>query len=143
MYTTDTRRFRPMRDNTFRELQMRLKYVAEHQPGALAAKEQLLGFRYNPHSWLQDETLNVRAMRILAFDWMHCWCEKGVWELEFGACMDVLHRHGHGSQRLHEYLQNSRGQKLMQVAAMFARAVYRNDQDKQQMFARLDQPQKC
>ena len=20
------------------------------------------------------------------FDWMHCWCEKGVWELEFGAC---------------------------------------------------------
>ena len=39
--------------------------------------------------------------------------------------------------------KTSPGQGLMQVAAMFARAVYRNDQDKQEMFARLDQPQKC
>ena len=58
-------------------------------------KEQDFGFKWNPHSWLNDLGLNVQPLRLLAFDWMHCWCENGVWEVEFGACMDELSRHGH------------------------------------------------
>ena len=105
MYTTDRSRFRLVSDKTFRAVQMRLKDLAVNHPRDLKEKEQDFGFRYYPHSWLQDSTLNVQAMRVLAFGWMHCWREKGVWDLEFGACMDQLSRHGHGCRQLHEYLQ--------------------------------------
>ena len=105
VYTTDTSRFRLMSDKTFRSMQHRLHQLALHHPKELFAKEQDFGFKYIPHSWLQDTVLDVRPMRVLAFDWMHCWCEKGVWELELAACMDELSKHGHGGRQLHSYLQ--------------------------------------
>ena len=52
-----------------------------------------------------DTELDVRPMRSLAFGWMHCWCENGVWELEFAACLNELSKHGHGGRQLHAYLQ--------------------------------------
>ena len=86
-------------------MQERLKDIALHDPALLFEKEQDFGFKWNPHSWLQDPGLDVLAMQVLVFDWMHCWCEKGVWELEFGACMDLLSAHGYGTRLLHTYLQ--------------------------------------
>ena len=94
-----------MSDKTFRSMQHRLHQLALHHPGELKVKEQDFGFKYIPHSWLQDTELDVRPMRVLAFDWMHCWCEKGAWELELAACMDELSKHGHGCRQLHSYLQ--------------------------------------
>ena len=105
VYTTDTSRFRLMSDKTFRSMQQRLHQLALHHPGELKANEQDFGFKWAPHSWLQDTELDVRPMRVLAFDWMHCWCEKGVWELELDACMHELSKHGHGGRQLHSYLQ--------------------------------------
>ena len=92
VYTTDTSRFRMMSDKTFRSMQARLKDIALHHPGELKVKQQDFGFKWNPCSWLQDNGLNVQA-------------KKGVWELEFCACMDELSRHGHGGRQLHPYLQ--------------------------------------
>ena len=111
VYTTDTSRFRLMSDRTFRPMQTRLKDLALHHPTELEVNEQDFGFKWNQHSWLQDVGLNVRAMQVLAFDFMHCWRENGVWELEFGACMDELSRHGHGGRQLHEYSQYFRWPK--------------------------------
>ena len=106
VYNTDTSRFRLMSDKTFRSMQHRLKALAlHHSPEELKVKEQDFGFKWNQHSWLQDLGLNVQAMQVLTFDFMHCWCENGVWECEFGACMDKLSSHGHGGRQLHEYLQ--------------------------------------
>ena len=106
VYTTDTSRFETMSDTTFRSLQDRLREIAQHRPGELNVKEQDFGFKYNPHSLLQDKDLNVRLMRILAFDWMHCWCEKGGWELELAAFLELLSKKGHGGRQLHEYFQH-------------------------------------
>ena len=73
-----------MSDKTFRAMLNRLNQLGLHHPTELKVKEQDFGFKWNPHSWLQDPGLNVPAMQVLAFDWMHCWCENGVWELELG-----------------------------------------------------------
>ena len=106
-YTTDTSRFRRISDRTFKAMQHRLHQLALHHPASeLFAKEQDLGFRWTPNSWLHDTELAVRPMRVLAFDWMHCWCENGVWELELAACMNELSKHGHGGRQLHVYLQH-------------------------------------
>ena len=86
-------------------MQERLKDIALHDPALLYEKEQDFGFKWNPDSWLNDTELDVRPMRLLAFDWMHCWCENGVWELEFAACLNELSKHGHGGRQLHAYLQ--------------------------------------
>ena len=95
-----------MNNATFRSIQSRLRDLAETATQTeLHSKEQDLGFKWNPDSWLQDSGLDVQAMKVLAFDWMHCWCENGVWEIEFGACMDLLSPHGHGGRQLHAYLQ--------------------------------------
>ena len=94
-----------MSDKTFDSMQQRLNQLALHHPGELKEKEQTFGYRWFPDSWLHDKELAVRPMRLLAFDWMHCWCENGVWELELAACMDRLYKHGHGCQQLHRYLQ--------------------------------------
>ena len=106
VYTTDTRRFRPMSDATSRSMQNRLHQLALHHPELLKAKESDFGFKWSQHGWLQDTGLDVRPMRVIAFDWMHCWCEKGVWELELAACMDKLSKHGHGGRQMHSYLQH-------------------------------------
>ena len=88
-------RFRLMSDKTFRSMQHRLHQPALHQGRELKVKEQDFGFKYIPHSWLQDTELDVRPMRVLAFDWMHCWCEKGVWDkMQFSS--PFLHRHPNG-----------------------------------------------
>jgi len=47
----------------------------------------------------------VKAMDVIAFDVMHCWCQGGVWDIELGAFMEKLSKHGHGGRQLHEYLQ--------------------------------------
>ena len=94
-----------MSDKTFRSMQHRLNQLALHHPWELNAKEQDFGFKWIPDSWLQDTELAVRPMRVLAFDWMHCWCENGVCELELAACMGELSKHGHGGRQLHSYLQ--------------------------------------
>ena len=105
VYTTDTSRFRLCNNKTHKAILDRLKHTALHcSPGELKNKEQDLGFKYNPDSWLQDLELDVKPMQVLVFDWMHCWCEGGVYELELGACMDVLSKHGHGGRQLHKYL---------------------------------------
>ena len=107
VYTTDTSRFRRISDRTFKAIQHRLQQLALHHPASeLFAKEQDFGFRWTPNSWLHDTELAVRPMRVLAFDWMHCWCENGVWELELAACMNELSKHGHGCRQLHVYLQH-------------------------------------
>ena len=86
-------------------MQNRLKDFALHRTQTeLASKQQDYGFKYNPHSWLQDEGLNVQAMDIIAFDVMHCWCQGGVWEIELEAFMNELSKHGHGGRQLHLYL---------------------------------------
>ena len=72
LYTTDTSRFHVMSDKTFRSMQNRLHQLALHSPGELKEKEQDFGFKWDPDSWLQDTELDVRPMRVLAFDWMHC-----------------------------------------------------------------------
>ena len=84
----------------------RLKDIALHHGRTdLASKEQDFGFKYNPHSWLYDEGLDVKPMRILAFDVMHCWCQNGVYEIELCACIGILSKHGHGGRQLHVYMQ--------------------------------------
>ena len=105
VYTTDTSRFRMCTNKTFRAIQDRLEDVALNRPTELKDKEQDLGFKYNPDGWLQDPDLDVKPMQVLVFDWMHCWCEGGVWALELGSCTDLLSRHGLGSLQLHHYLQ--------------------------------------
>ena len=95
-----------MSDKTFSSLQHRLNQLALHHPRELSGKEQDFGYRWFPDSWLQDKELAVRPMKVLAFDWMHCWCENGVWELAFRACMEELSQHGHGGRQLHVYLQH-------------------------------------
>ena len=59
----------------------RLKELS-HNPEELKEKEKDFGFNTNPHSWLQDPGLNIKAMKVPAFDWMHCWCVNGVSEHE-------------------------------------------------------------
>ena len=86
VYTTDTSRFLMCNNKTFRAIQNRLADVALNRPTELKDKEQDLGFQHNPDGWLQDPNLDVKAMQVLVFDWMHCWCEGGVWALELGAC---------------------------------------------------------
>ena len=66
------------------------KEAKELYEAELKAKEQDFGFRWNPHSWLSDTNLIVQPMRLLAFDWMHCWCETGVWDVKLGACKQWL-----------------------------------------------------
>ena len=105
IYTTDTSRWRPMTDTTFRSLQKRLHQLALDDSPELPHKEQDFGFNYNPHSWLQDSGLEVQGMRILAYDWMHCWCEGGAWEVELAACLRMLSKHESGARQLHAYLQ--------------------------------------
>ena len=106
VYTTDTSRFKLTSNKTFRAMQNRLKdFAMHHTQTALASKEQDFGFKYNPHSWLQDEGLDVKPMEVIAFDIMHCWCQKGVWEIEFGACMESLSKHRHGGRQLHAYMK--------------------------------------
>ena len=72
VYSTDINAFKFTSDKTFRAMQNRLKDLALHHPAELKDKEQDFGFRWNPHSWLNDTNLNVQPMRMLAFDWMHC-----------------------------------------------------------------------
>lgn len=106
IYTADTRLFKLITNKTFRNIQNRLKEYALHRtPTELKDKQQELGFKYNPHSWLQDEELDVQAMDLIAFDVMHCWCQGGVWEIELAAFMGVLSKHGYGGRQLHVYLQ--------------------------------------
>ena len=95
-----------MSDKTFSSMQNRLHQLALHHPRELSEKEQSFGFRFFPDSWLQDNDLAIKPMRVLAFDWMHCWCESRVWELELAACLGLLYKHGHGGRQLHEYLQH-------------------------------------
>ena len=142
VYTTGTSRFQMMSDRTFSSMQHRLHQLALHHPRELSAKEQVFGFGWVPDGWLQDTELAVRPMRVLAFDWMHCWCEKGygssssplVWTscvsmgMEVDSCMYTC--------------STSSGQRQMQVAAMFARAASKRGRN-QQMSHRLDQPQQC
>ena len=45
----------------------------------------------------------MKAMDLIAFDVMHCWCQGGVWEIELGAFMDVLSKHGHVGRQMHAY----------------------------------------
>ena len=104
VYTANTRRFKLISNRTFRSMQNRLKDFALHRPRELASKQQEYGFKYNPHSWLQDEGLDVKAMDVITFDVMHCWCQGGVWDIELGAFMEQLSKHGHGGRQLHEYL---------------------------------------
>jgi len=83
-------------------MQDRLKHVALHGTAAeLAEKQTDFGFRYNPHSWLHDEELNVQAMEVIAWDIMHCWCQGGAWEVELGAFLECMSKHGYGSRKLH------------------------------------------
>ena len=106
VYTTDTRRFKLISNKTFRSMQDRLKFFAMHRTKPeLESKEKDFGFNYNPHSWLQDEGLDVKPMEVIAFDVMHCWCQHGVWEIELGACMECLSKHGHGGRQLHAYMK--------------------------------------
>ena len=51
--------------------------LALHDPEQLDLKEQDFGYKYNPHSRLQDPGLDVQPIEVLAFDWMHCWAEGG------------------------------------------------------------------
>ena len=86
-------------------MQNRLKDFALHRTQTeLASKQQDYGFKYNPHSWLQDEGLDVNAMDVIAFDVMHCWCQGGAWEIELVAGLDELSKYGHGGRELHAYL---------------------------------------
>ena len=89
----------------FRTMQRRLHQLALHDPGELGLKEQDFGYKYNPHSWLQDPGLDVQAIKVFAFDWMHCWVEGGVWDVELCALMGKLAPHGYGGRHLHAYLQ--------------------------------------
>ena len=88
-----------------RTMQRRLADLALHHPGQFHLKEQDFGYKYSPHSWLQDPRLDVQAIKIFAFDWMHCWAEGGVWETEFCALIAKLATCGHGGRQLHAYLQ--------------------------------------
>ena len=106
IYTLDPGRFKLISNKLFRSMQDRLKDIALHgSPAELATKQQDFGFKYNPHSWLQDEGLDVKAMDVLAWDVMHCWCQGGVWEVELVAFLEHLSKYGHGSRQLHAYLQ--------------------------------------
>ena len=91
VYTANTRRFKMISNRLFRLMQNRLKYIAENQTKTkLDEKQTEFGFKYNPHSWLQDEGLDVSAMDVIAFDVMHCWCLGGAWEIELVAGLDEL-----------------------------------------------------
>ena len=69
----------------------RLKDLAlHHEKTELASKEQDFGYKCNPHGWLYGTGLDVKPMEIIALDAMHCWCQRGVYEIELRACMEVL-----------------------------------------------------
>ena len=106
IWTTDVNVFRLNTDRMFRSMQRRLADIALNYPGQLFLTEQNYGYKYNPHSWVQDTGLDVQVIKVVAFDWMHCWAESGVWDGEFCACMDELAPHGYGGRMLHAYLQH-------------------------------------
>ena len=106
VWTADTSLFKLMSRRLFRRIQNSLKDTAETKSNTkLLEKQSELGFKYNPHSWLQDEGLDVNAMDVIAFDVMHCWCQGGAWEIELVAGLDELSQYGHGGRELHVYLQ--------------------------------------
>ena len=106
-------------------------------------KEQDFGFKWNPHGWLQDTDLDVQPVRVLAFDWMHCWCDNGVYGSSsslhaWASCLNM----GMEVDSCIHTCSTSSGRRLMQVAEMFARVVSKRRRE-QKMTHRLDQPQKC
>ena len=106
VYTANPRRFKKISNAIFRDIQARLKFVAENQTQTkLVEKQTELGFKYNAHSWLQDEGLDVNAMDVIAFDIMHCWCQGGAWEIELVAGLDELSKYGYGGRVLNVYLR--------------------------------------
>ena len=82
----------------------------------------------------------MKAMDVIAFDVMQCWCQGGVWDIELGAFMEKLSKHGHGGRQLHEYLQlfmwpkaYASGRDICK-GSVYERAV-------RKMSSRMDQPQ--
>ena len=106
VFETELRHFRPMTGSLFRQIQNKLKRVGPHLgKTALKQLQADLGFKYNPHSWVQDEDLDADPVRLVSFDVQHCWCQGGVWEIELVAGMECLAKHGHGTRQLHAYMQ--------------------------------------
>ena len=73
LWTTDVNDFKLNTDRMFRSMQRRLADIALNYPGQLFLTEQNYGYKYNPHSWVQDTGLDVQVIKVVAFDWMHCW----------------------------------------------------------------------
>ena len=112
LWTTYVHDLKLNNDGLFRAMQRRLAYIALNHPAQLEKTQEDFGFKYNPHSWLQDQGLDVQPIKVFAFDWMHCWVEGGVWDAELCGVMHVLAPYGCVSRKLHPYSQRLRWPKM-------------------------------
>ena len=90
-----------------RRMQQRLKELSETvSPTRLAQFEQMFGYHYSPHSFLQDEHLMSIINVPDAWEWdiMHCMFIKGLATNEATACLRYLAKFDMGPKQFDEYL---------------------------------------
>ena len=111
-----------------------LDYLEEQAHGPVSKAKfskmtQALGFNYNPHGLLRSAELDIKAVSVLMFDWMHCFCVAGLWNVEAGLLVAKLQEIGITQADLHEELQ-----KFIWPQAIRSRGV-----TGQKIFAKGDQ----
>ena len=104
--TINTADFKPLTQGLFNAFQHNLRTTAVAGDLATLAKlEKDYGFNYCEDGWLQDLDLSSDFVHVVAFDWMHCFVENGVFNGELEGLLDRLQPYGFGCHRLHQYLQ--------------------------------------
>jgi hypothetical protein len=111
-----------------------LDYLEEQAHGPVSKAKfskmtQALGFNHNPHGLLRSAELDIKAVSILMFDWMHSFCVAGLWNVEAGLLVAKLQEIGITQADLHEELQ-----KFIWPQAIRSRGV-----TGQKIFAKGDQ----
>ena len=93
LHTTDTSKFVPHTKATVAGMVNRLAEIAATgDTRALEAKQEQWGYMHEAHSWLLDASLGIDLVKIFAWDWFHCYLEKGVFSHEQAELMDLLGR---------------------------------------------------
>ena len=52
--------------------------------------QQSLGYNYCPDGFLRSDSLTLRPVSTLVWDWMHCFCVSGLWNVEAGLLVAKL-----------------------------------------------------
>lgn len=101
----DVDRFVLQTNESVRRIARRLQDAADTNSGELKNLEKLLGFTANPESILLDNELALDLIDVWSWDWLHCYCQGGVFVHEVNAFVWRLWEHGFGIDKLDAYLQ--------------------------------------